>query len=268
MYKGPVYGCRQPGTAPPADAPADGAEAAAAAAADSEPVDPHPGLTQELPSQPDIPAPELVPSHLGDTSAPADMQFSRELGFHTFPESLPTFTQDLQYIAEAPMLVVPTPPPQSQTPALDPHAGGTQPAQPAKGQRGGSGSSSAKSRATRRGPMDEMRQLVRILVKVIPHSNYLISSTDEGGGGNRISEEQIKSYLDSALGEAPRPSWGVPNGWGEYLSGGYLQLSSYHACCLTRAAAEAGVQTALLCVHGRFGDVSQNSHTALENQGA
>lgn len=125
-----------------------------------------------------------------------------------------------------------------------------------------------KSRATRRGPMDEMRQLVRwvyapqhlsnalvlstrhllmirvsgdhqhcvlsawslpslncfrwcrILVKVVPHSVALISSSEEGGGGNRISEDQIKSYLENALGEAPRPTWGLPNGWGEYCSSG------------------------------------------------
>ncbi|DBA99084.1 TPA: hypothetical protein ACH3X1_014218 [Trebouxia sp. C0004] len=75
-----------------------------------------------------------------------------------------------------------------------------------------------KSRATRRGPMDEMRQLVRILVKVIPHSVALISSSEEGGGGNRISEDQIKSYLDEALGEAPRPLWGLPRGWGDYCA--------------------------------------------------
>ncbi|KAL0054150.1 hypothetical protein WJX82_004523 [Trebouxia sp. C0006] len=75
-----------------------------------------------------------------------------------------------------------------------------------------------KSRATRRGPMDEMRQLVRILVKVIPHSVSLISSSEEGGGGNRISEDQIKSYLDEALGEGPRPLWGLPGGWGDYCS--------------------------------------------------
>ncbi|KAK9820348.1 hypothetical protein WJX72_009310 [[Myrmecia] bisecta] len=76
-----------------------------------------------------------------------------------------------------------------------------------------------KSKATRRGPMDEMRQLVRILVKIIPHSVGFIATSDEGGGGNRISEEQIKHYLDYTLGEAPRPAWGVPGGWGEYMSG-------------------------------------------------
>ena len=60
--------------------------------------------------------------------------------------------------------------------------------------------------------------LCRILVKVIPHSVSLISSSEEGGGGNRISEDQIKSYLDEALGEGPRPLWGLPGGWGDYCA--------------------------------------------------
>ena len=184
-------------------------------------LDPHPGLTQELPSQPDIPAPDLVPGHLSDQSHAAAVQ----LGYHTFPESLQDFQQELHF-TEAPMMVVPTAPPQQ--PSHDLAASGTQQAAPAKSRGGGS-----KSRATRRGPMDEMRQLVRILVKVIPHSGFLIASTDEGGGGNRISEEQIKGYLDSTLGEAPRPTWGVPGGWGEYLAGGlpiwYFSLPPHNA---------------------------------------
>lgn len=76
-----------------------------------------------------------------------------------------------------------------------------------------------KGKATRRGPMDEMRQLVRILVKIIPQSVKFIAIADEGGGGNRISEDQIKSYLDNTMGDAPRPQWGVPQGWGKYLAG-------------------------------------------------
>jgi hypothetical protein len=60
---------------------------------------------------------------------------------------------------------------------------------------------------------------VRILVKIIPHSMAYISTAEEGGGGNRISEEQIKSYLENTLGEAPRPVWGCPGGWGDYLCG-------------------------------------------------
>ena len=59
----------------------------------------------------------------------------------------------------------------------------------------------------------------RILVKVIPQSINNIKSCDESGGGNRISEDQIKHYLTFTLGDAPQPRWGVPNGWGSYLAG-------------------------------------------------
>lgn len=38
------------------------------------------------------------------------------------------------------------------------------------------------ARGTRRGPMDEMRQLARILVKIIPHSVGLLVVGEEGGG--------------------------------------------------------------------------------------
>lgn len=38
------------------------------------------------------------------------------------------------------------------------------------------------ARGTRRGPMDEMRQLARILVKIIPHSVGLLAVSEEGGG--------------------------------------------------------------------------------------
>ena len=56
-------------------------------------------------------------------------------------------------------------------------------------------------------------------MKVIPQSIGNIKSCDESGGGNRISEDQIKFYLSATLGDAPQPSWGVPNGWGAYLAG-------------------------------------------------
>mmetsp|Transcript_6450 Transcript_6450/g.11628 ORF Transcript_6450/g.11628 Transcript_6450/m.11628 type:complete len:351 (-) Transcript_6450:561-1613(-) len=86
-----------------------------------------------------------------------------------------------------------------------------------------------KARHARRGPMDEMRQLVRILVKIVPQSLPHLATTEDGGG-NRISEEQIKYYLDKTLGHAPRPDWGLPRGWGQYLAGGLLPLT---LCILT-----------------------------------
>lgn len=67
-------------------------------------------------------------------------------------------------------------------------------------------------------------------MQVIPHSISYVA-LEEGGGGNRISEEQIKSYLNNVLGEAPRPEWGVPGGWGAYLSGTGPFEPSELLCC-------------------------------------
>ena len=33
-----------------------------------------------------------------------------------------------------------------------------------------------------------------------------------------MSEQQIRGFLDAALGEAPRPEWGIPGGWHGYLA--------------------------------------------------
>ena len=75
-------------------------------------------------------------------------------------------------------------------------------------------------------------------MQVIPHSVTFIGGADEGGGGNRISEEQIKNYLDTILGEAPRPDWGVPQGWGAYISGKQSAgPEGAEGCILNRGAA-------------------------------
>jgi len=64
----------------------------------------------------------------------------------------------------------------------------------------------------KRGPMDNMIQLVRILSVLIPASNGIVQSD------NRISEEMIHLFLNETLGEAPRPLWGIPSGYGAYLA--------------------------------------------------
>ena len=64
----------------------------------------------------------------------------------------------------------------------------------------------------------------RILVKIIPQSSKNVRNCEEGGGGNRISEDQIKHYLSATLGDAPQPKWGVPEGWSGYLAGIYHLL--------------------------------------------
>ena len=151
----------------------------------------------ELPSQPDIPPPELPSPALLYTHAPngaAPPQQSPSLG-----GALGSFIVQYPGPLEQPLAA------QRQIQEQNDPGNGDASAQ--------------RSKATRRGPMDEMRQLVRILVKIIPHSVGFLSSAEEGGGGNRISEERIKYFLDSTLGDAPRPTWGVPQGWGVYLSG-------------------------------------------------
>lgn len=67
--------------------------------------------------------------------------------------------------------------------------------------------------------MDEMRQLVRILTKLLPHSVPRAPTAAEGGGGNRMSEEQIRDYLRCTLGQAPQPDWGLRDGWARYIAG-------------------------------------------------
>ena len=66
--------------------------------------------------------------------------------------------------------------------------------------------------------MDEMRQLVRILVKLMPRFLPKLPS-GEPGGGNRLSEPQIKEFLAEVLGDAPHPTWGLPEGWSTYVAG-------------------------------------------------
>lgn len=74
-------------------------------------------------------------------------------------------------------------------------------------------------------PVNAMRQLVRILTKVLPHAE-LQAPRDQGPGWNNISEKEICLWLWAVLGrDAPYPAWGVPAvpgdvypGWSVYLS--------------------------------------------------
>ncbi|MEW5311750.1 MAG: hypothetical protein WDW38_003437 [Sanguina aurantia] len=101
-----------------------------------------------------------------------------------------------------------------------------------------------------------MRQLVRILVKIMPNSiNMLAVEEEQGqnpdgsqmmgnqgsatqgkeGSGNKVRDathatyarlpaykvnnNQIRLYLTNALGDMLQPPWGVPLGWGSYVAG-------------------------------------------------
>lgn len=181
---------------------------------------------QELPSQPDIPPPEIVPEF-----KPAEQQAEQQATDTepSKPQLESVDKQETQKPLSTLLSMVPVTDYAKQSPRGHPLALPSQsPAQPV--QSGPSASevdppSHPKSKAQRRGPMDEMRQLVRILVKLMPHSMGHIHG--EGGvpnayGNNKITEEQIKHYINQVMGEAPKPKWGLPDGWGDYLAS---------ACC-------------------------------------
>lgn len=94
------------------------------------------------------------------------------------------------------------------------------------------------SSAQRRGPMEEMRQLLRILVKIIPAAEAALDdalqrdSTDTQfprktmSSINTIRERYVHIFLRALLGasDAPYPEWGLRTGtrhegWAGYLAG-------------------------------------------------
>lgn len=80
-----------------------------------------------------------------------------------------------------------------------------------------------------------MRQLVRILTKLIPQSACnLPSAGAEGGGGNRLSEDQIREYLKLTLGGAPQPDWGLRDGWASYVAGAWRLACNAALLCFRR----------------------------------
>mmetsp|Transcript_26422 Transcript_26422/g.84612 ORF Transcript_26422/g.84612 Transcript_26422/m.84612 type:complete len:240 (+) Transcript_26422:322-1041(+) len=77
-----------------------------------------------------------------------------------------------------------------------------------------------KKRPYTRGPMDNMRQLVRILMSIMPQSQANLTQE-----GNRSTEGDVRRYLERTLGdEAPQPTWGLPDdrngckGWIGYMA--------------------------------------------------
>jgi hypothetical protein len=85
--------------------------------------------------------------------------------------------------------------------------------------------------------MEEMRQLLRVLVKVIPAAEDVMEtalqedSAETGGNGvcktiNNIRERYVHRFLRMLLGQstAPYPEWGLRTGschegWAGYLAG-------------------------------------------------
>ena len=208
----------------------------------SQPSQPEPELQPELPSQPDFPGPELGPG--------VAQESQQQLSYAQHAVSLHPSAgmEPEQHQQQLQMHMMPVVMHGLEQPAYKQEELAAQPT---------SGRGSRGSRATRRGPMDEMRQLVRILVKVIPQSAPQIMNSDEGGGGNRISEEQIKSFLENTLGEGPRPAWGVPQGWGGYLSGAVPGLGRQ----VTASAAGDSMASILRSLHVK--SAWQFHHTQL-----
>lgn len=62
-------------------------------------------------------------------------------------------------------------------------------------------------------PMHEMWQFASILLQLIPSFATYFQLDEEN-----ISERQLRWYIEDALGEAPQPEWGLPNGIGSYLA--------------------------------------------------
>lgn len=72
----------------------------------------------------------------------------------------------------------------------------------------------------------------------------------------RVSELQIQKYLKYCLGEAPRPLWGCPAGWGAYLGGEAHNTScSPFACEATSCSHCACCLSVLLCTNAAQGAV-------------
>jgi hypothetical protein len=61
----------------------------------------------------------------------------------------------------------------------------------------------------------------------------------------QVQADDIKVYIAATLGEAPKPDWGLKNGWGQYLAG--VQC---HAA-LFRAMLRCVLLSCAVCASGR-----------------
>ncbi len=85
------------------------------------------------------------------------------------------------------------------------------------------------SRAQRRGPMDEMRQLLRVMTALMPKIKHFVANIGYASV-HKVSEDNIHFVLDCVLGiqslgalsvsvtGAPRPVWGLPQGWSDFIA--------------------------------------------------
>lgn len=59
----------------------------------------------------------------------------------------------------------------------------------------------------------------------------------------QVQADDIKVYLAATLGQAPKPDWGLKNGWGQYLAGERLCIGCLVGCCLAIRRAVRALQT-------------------------
>jgi hypothetical protein len=224
-----------PGDGQPKPNPQDVvAQSLAAMAAAQQPIDVTPPSTGPLVSS----DPSLIDNpmqlQLGAISQPGNLPFFPDINQYyanSLSQGIPTEdlnryleTQGLQTLSQEHLHQLMMQPPGIQVVTFPPHLAASFPGMEASyGHPSQDEGPKRAKKATRRGPMDEMRQLIRILIKIFPQSVKNLGHDQEAGGGNRISEDQIKNYIKTTLGEggddeAPVPEWGVPQGWGEYLA--------------------------------------------------
>jgi hypothetical protein len=87
-------------------------------------------------------------------------------------------------------------------------------------------------------PMDKMRQLVRILLALIPSSKSVEPETDN----NLWTDDDIRTFLNVMLGDAPHPIWGLPSGYSSFLSGAliFYLIIFYHTDLLICRLVDVG----------------------------
>jgi hypothetical protein len=59
----------------------------------------------------------------------------------------------------------------------------------------------------------------------------------------QVQADDIKVYIAATLGEAPKPDWGLKNGWGQYLAGEFAMCC---AVCARSLFQYDGVTAAVL----------------------
>lgn len=81
-------------------------------------------------------------------------------------------------------------------------------------------------------PVDRMQQLVSILVALMPGSMSKVPKQQTGRklAVSYLAKPQILTYLNSVLGDAPQPAWGLPAGWDAYIASEFRKVPQQINC--------------------------------------